>query len=134
MKKIILALAAMLVVSGCAMLTEGDSQARLVTMYATLKVVDGDAGKATRVEEIATEVQEYASQETFLTVDLLIAAIRDRVPWHDLDAADELLVNALLDELRNELIRRLGSDVLPEDLRLAVENVTGWVISASRMT
>lgn len=119
--------------AACSFVQERESNARLATMYATIKVVDGDAAKADRVEEIATEIREYASGEKFLTVDLLVDQVRKQVNWDRLDAADKLLVSALLDELKLQLIERLGADVLPEDLRLAADTVAGWVITAARM-
>lgn len=116
---------------GCASLTENNTDARLLTMYATIKIADGDQARAEVIEEVASDVQRYASSERHLTVDLLVGAIRDRVPWSDLDAADELLIHELLDRLRVELTDRLGADVLPEDLRLAADVVAGWVIQAA---
>lgn len=129
--KIAALMAAFAILTGCATLTDENSSAKLTTYYATLKVIDGDADKAARVRFIATEVQRYASGEEFLTVDLLVTAIKDQVRWDKLDAADELLVHALIDELRAALVRRFGADVLPEDLRLAVDTVATWVITAS---
>ena len=129
--KIAILMAALAILTGCATLTDENSSARLTTYYATLKVIDGDPDKAARVQFIATEVQRYASGEEYLTVDLLIAAIKDQVRWDKLDAADELLVHALIDELRAALVRRFGEDVLPEDLRLAASTVATWVITAA---
>lgn len=120
--------------SACSTLNEHENTARLTTQYATIKVIDGDVGRAERVEDIASDVRAYASSEAHLTVDLLIGAIRDRIDWGDLDAADTLLLTTLIDELRAELMRRLGPGVLPEDLRLAADTVAEWVIAAARMT
>lgn len=133
MRKILTAALAAFILSACASLTEGNTDAKLITQYAVIKVAQGDPEKAARIEEIATEVKRYASGEAFLTVDLLIAAIRDQVRFDRLDAADTLLVNALLDKLRAELVDRFGEEPLPEDLQLAVDVVSGWVIQASRM-
>ena len=120
--------------AGCSFLQEHESSAEFTTKSVTLKVIDGDASKAERVESIASDVQAYAGSEVHLTVDLLIRAIEERVDLDRLDPADRLLVEELIDSLRAELIRRLGPGVLPEDLRLAVDTVAGWVIDAARMT
>ena len=130
-----LAIAAVLsLTAACETFKERESSARLVTMYATLKVIDGDTEKAARVQTIASEVQAYASAETFLTVDLLIGELKDQINWDNLDTADTLLVTELVNQLRDELIARLGPGVLPEDLRLAVNTVSSWVIAAAQMT
>ena len=118
-------------VSGCAALQEGNADAKLVTQYATLKVADGDPAKAARIAEIASEVRRYVTDAEALTVDALIVAIRAEVNWSSLDAADTLLVNALLERLRVELIEYLGPEQIPEDLRLAATTVADWVIEAT---
>lgn len=120
--------------TGCAAIQQKDSEAKLVTMYATIKIVNGDRDRAVRVEEIASEVRQYASGEKQITVDLLVDQIRKQVPWQKLDPADELLIHALIDELRLRLVDRFGPDPLPEDLQLAVDTVAEWVINAARMT
>ena len=134
MKKLQAALAAVLLcLCGCAALTEGNTDAKLITQYAVLKVSEGDPAKADRIEEIALEVQRYAQDATAITVDALIVAIRAEVRWSELDAADTLLINALLERLRTELIEYLGPEQLPEDVRLAATTVAEWVIEASRL-
>lgn len=128
------AIAAVLSLLGaCAALQEGNADAKLITQYAVIKVAENDPAKADRIEQIALEVQKYAGDEVQLTVDALIVAIRAQIHWDQLGTGDTLLVNALLDRLRTELTARLGPDVLPEDLRLAVDTVTAWVIEACEL-
>lgn len=130
-----LALAVVLsLTAACSPFQEYESGARLATTYATQKAINGDPEKAARVETIAREVQAYASAETYLTVDLLIREITRRIDLDSLDTADKTLVTTLIAHLRQELIDRLGPGVLPEDLRLAVDTVSTWVIAAAQMT
>lgn len=135
MRKIVLLFLAMVsMTSACAFLSEHKATAKLATQYATIKVIDGDRAKAQRVREIAKEVKEYANTKAQLTVDRLIDEVKAQINWEDLDAADTLLVNALIDELSQQLTERLGSESLPKDLRLAVDTVIDWVISAAQLT
>ena len=134
MKQLMTAALAVSLLAGCSFLAQHSATAKIATQYATIKVIDGDPGKAARVASIATEVRRYASGEPHLTVDRLIQAVRDRIDWASLDAADTLLVTALLDHLRAELTARLGPDILPGDLRLAVDKVASWVAAAARLT
>ena len=134
MMKQLMTAALVSLLAGCSFLTTHSATAKIATQYATIKVIDGDPGKAARVASIATEVRRYASGEPHLTVDRLIQAVRDRIDWASLDAADTLLVTALLDHLRAELTARLGPDILPGDLRLAADKVASWVAAAARMT
>jgi hypothetical protein len=117
--------------SACAVLTEGNADAKLIVQYSVIKVAENDKAKAARIAEIATEVKKYSGGETLITVELLVEAIRNEIRWDELDAADALLVNALLERLRSELVERLGDGVLPEDLRLAVDVLAGWIIEAT---
>ena len=134
MKKIVLLFLATVSMSACSFFSEHKATAKLATQYATIKIIDGDRAKAQRVREIAKEVKQYANTKPQLTVDRLIDEVKAQINWGDLDAADTLLVNALIDELSQQLTKRLGSQSLPKDLRLAVDTVVDWVISAAHLT
>ena len=134
MRKIVLLFLATVSMSACSFLGEHKATAKLATQYATIKIIDGDRAKAQRVWEIAKEVKKYANTKPQLTVDRLIDEVKAQINWGDLDAADTLLVNALIDELSQQLTNRLGSQSLPKDLRLAVDTVVDWVISAAHLT
>lgn len=125
--------AALAVLCACSFLQEGNRDAKLVTQYAVLKVAENDPAKARRIEEIALDVQRYANDAANLTVDSLIVAIRAQIRWDLLDMADTLLVNALLERLRDELIAYLGPETLPEDVQLAATTVATWVIEAAQL-
>lgn len=129
--KIAAAMAAFVIITGCATLTEGNASSKLVAQYAVIKVAQNDPAKAARIAEIAAQVKLYISDEESPTVDALVIAIRSQIEWSKLDPADTLLVNALLERLRTELTEYLGPDTLPEDLRLAATTVADWVIEAS---
>lgn len=135
MKKIVLLFLAMVsMTSACTFLSEHKATAKLATQYATIKVIDGDRAKAQRVWAIAKEVKKYANTKPQLTIDRLIDEVKAQINWEDLDAADTLLVNTLVDELSQQLTERLGPESLPKDLRLAVDTVVDWVISAAQLT
>lgn len=131
MRMFLMAALAAFSLSACAVLTEGNADAKLIVQYSVIKVAENDKAKAARIAEIATEVKKYSGGETLITVELLVEAIRNEIRWDELDAADALLVNALLERLRSELVERLGDGVLPEDLRLAVDVLAGWIIEAT---
>ena len=135
MKKIcIAAIAAIVVLSGCA--TGGGTTGDLVPMAGVMKLteelVEGDAEKAAAVRDIATDIRAAATAEEFATVDLLITAVRARVPWDRISPVDAAIAEELIKSLRQYLLDELGADVLPEHMRLTVEKVSGWVILAAR--
>ncbi len=133
MRKTIVLLAALAVsAGGCAFIEDNENSARLVATYATLKVIDGDSERADRVEAIALEVSALAGDNPEATVDTLILRARALIDWPSLDAADQLLVNALLLELSVRLKEVLGDGVIPERARVTVQTVAGWIIAAAQ--
>lgn len=114
--------------SGCASLPE-NADAKLVTQYAAIKICD-TAERAARCAAIADEVRRYVNDTPYPTVALLMGAIEAEIDWTKLDPADTLLARSLLDRLEQELVSRLGAEVLPEDLRLATETVSRWIQEA----
>ncbi len=123
---------AMTMLAGCAWIAENESSARLLTTYATLKVIDGDSERADRVEAIALEVLQLAADEPQATISRLVSHARTLVPWDRLDQADTLLVNGLLIELEVRLIERYGEGIMPDEARLTVADLAGWVIAAAQ--
>lgn len=132
MLRLIVIAIAMLTLAGCAVGSGGsDLGPMYVTLKATSAIVKDDAEKAARVREIATEIQRYASDTEFATVDLLVTKIRSEVPWDDLDLADTMLAEELVKTLRQYLVDRFGEGVLPPEYRVSVETIAGWVILAA---
>ncbi len=120
--------------TGCATTANGD-RSLLVhagVSYATAKVIKGDAERAQRVVAIAGAVRQLAGNEQVESVALLDAYIRGRIDWTKLDAADQVLVNVLLLEVRNVLEKRIGADPITGAKLLVVAEVAGWIEDAAR--
>lgn len=130
------ALLVIALVAGCGLnqwAQDNPRTARAVTTYATLKVVKGDPARADRVVEITENVMAYAEDVAHLTVDALIVAIRSEIRWNRLDMADTVMINELLELLREELTRYFGGVEIPPDMALTVNVLGEWVISAAQM-
>lgn len=125
--------AAALLLAGCSILQDNQPTARLTVQYATLKVIDGDLDKRDRVVEIAERALDRLDDTPEATVHAVVGEVREQVPWSNLDAADKILIDALLTELESRLIERYGDGVLSEEARLGAATVAQWVISAARM-
>lgn len=133
LKQAFLLMSLAVTLSACGMIQDRPDSARGITLYATIKATKYDPARAEKIERIATNVREYATGDKMLTVEILIEAIRQEARYDDMLPEDKILTDILLAELRNGLERRFGADVLPEDLRLAVDTVAEWVIEAARM-
>ena len=105
--------------------------AKLAVQYAVIKVADKNPEKARRIVAIAKEVSALAGTENAGTVDLLVALIRSKVNFSKLDAADTLLVNALIDAIAVELKAKVGEGPLLPEKILVVKQVADWVVDAA---
>jgi hypothetical protein len=126
------ACAALFVLPACNT-TATSPTAKLVVQYAVLKVADNNPAKAAKIAEIAKEIQALAGGEGFNTVDLLVAAVRAKVDFSKLDAADTLLANALIDTIAAELKSRVGSEPFADGNLLKVKQVAAWVVDAAAL-
>lgn len=133
MAKVIAALAfGLMLVSGCALLSgEQTARERLAVQYATLKVIDGDPARAARVQALVAEARQYLTGGAEVTIARLDAEARARIDWQRLEAADRLLLEAVLLEARQQLTERLGAGVLDEGQRVALDAVLGWIEGAA---
>ena len=130
MKRIMI-IVSLAVLASCSLTEERPETARLIVQAATYQVIDGDASKAERVIEIATEVRSIAETDPHLTIAALVQSARELVRWDTLEPSERLLIEALLVELQYRLEERFGPDPLPADLRLTVDRIAGWVVDAA---
>jgi len=140
-KTIMAALLALTLCAGCSFVEERESQAELVTKYATLKVIKGDPARADRVEDVASEVLRFVDNSTPSTVEALISFVRAEIRWDKLDEADALLVEALLIEVKYQLKALVCDDeanlnecedFIPADLKITTQKIARWVVEAAQ--
>lgn len=132
MKRVLIVCAAALLMTGCATMQRNELVAGYGIMKLTEESVKGDAAKADKVRLLAEQVRASAANQEFQTVDLLLAEVRSQIPWSSLSPADTWFANEVLNIWRDDLVSRFGDGILPEDIRLSVEKVAGWVILAAR--
>lgn len=129
-------LACLFVLSGCATIARQveahPGVSRLSVTIATLKYIGEDSARAERVAAVAQAVGAVATDAVVSTLDELEREARRQIDWQRLDAADTLLVNALIVAIRSELERRLGGADLPPGERPTVALVFQWVEDAAK--
>ncbi len=121
---------------GCSVLDNHQASAKLAVQYATLKYIDGDAHKRERVIVQVARAEELANVAASL--DALADAVRQEIPFDEMDAADAVLVNGLVDALEEELKARFPEDdgsggVLDPEQIVAVKSVLGWIYEAAHL-
>lgn len=135
-KYILMALAgaAMLTVSACSVLggiTPDNGSARLAVVYGSLKYIDGDAAKADRVLYHAKRIENAVDSGQLVTVAAVDTALRAQIEWQALDPADQLLLDALLNELRLSLEEHL--DQREREAQVYLLTIARWVQEAAAL-
>jgi hypothetical protein len=105
---------------------------QLAIQYATLKITEGKPDRAARIHAIASDAKTFLSGEA-VTLSALNAAVRDKIDFSKLDAADTLLVNALLGEVQRQLAAKLGEGLLNPDALVHVNRVLDWIIAVTEV-
>lgn len=120
----------LLLLSGCATLTDGDKRndfaANLAIQYGTLKVIDENAnpyGAAQEIVKLANKIEKFIDGGTSVTIALAVDELEKEIPWHTLDVADTLLVRNLLDILVIELEARINKGIIDQDTVVVVRQI-----------
>ena len=128
-RKLAAVLFAFAFLAGCAALETVERSplvAQLTVQQATLRVIDEDPAKATRVLEISGQVREMIAVDS-VTVALLDDFIRVQIDWQRLSLADAQLLMLLLDGLRTRLAERMGDGLLRPEQKVSISRVIDWV-------
>ncbi len=106
--------------------------AQVAVQYATMKVVEKNPSYAPRVIEIARNVREATNGNASATVAVIDALIRSQIKWEKLAPSDRMVVDLLLQAIKDELTARIGSGVLDSDKLLVVAQVATWIETAAQ--
>ena len=128
-----IALVCTFILMSCASLSTDRGQqvaARIGVQYATLKIIDGDADRASSVVEVVDRAIALAEGEP-VSIDDLEAQIRDAIPWNKLDDADYMLAEVLILQIREELDVRVVDGLIDPERAAAAVEVLRWVRDAA---
>lgn len=144
MRKLFLGLmaaaAVAIALTGCASLgtTTQQTAEQLVVEYATLKVVGTGSttaarqAKAAQILTIATTAKvDFADPAA--TLATVTAQVAVRIAALKLAPAEQLVANALVQVVSDELAAKIGAGVLDPAKVASVNTVLNWVIEASSM-
>src|SRR5690606_22320719 len=131
--RIILAVMATVVLSGCASFGTSGATEKLIVQAATMKFIessDDRAGKAARIVKAAAQARVWLDADGVTVADLHGAMI-ERIAGADLDPSDKLLAAALVDVVVAEINVRIGEGIISPDKRATVNAVLAWVEQAA---
>ncbi len=111
---------------------ESPAAAQLTFQYATAKIVDAQQDRAEKVLSAVSDARQYVSGDASVTVEFLYDQAVDRINWDRLDAADQILVKAILQNASERLQREIGAGILDESQELRLLTVLDWIEDAAR--
>ena len=134
MNKIYALVLSMFLLSGCALIQDEDRRLQLTVQYTTMKVIENsDDISAQRVVENVRRVRGVLDVQSEVTVTRLMEEVRGNVRWDRLDAADQLLLSAVLEEVEKEMLDRVGEGVVEEEDKIVLRTLLDWVEGAARL-
>lgn len=119
--------------AGCAnwQAVENSALPQAAIQYGTVKFIDNDTDKAAEVQKIAGNLKADFAESADATVENLYARAMQEIPWAKMAPEDEILLRALLVDLKEYLKQKVGDGVLDPDQRLKIEAVLGWIEQAA---
>lgn len=131
MRRITFVFLVFLVAAGCATLAEQDARLELATKYATLKVIDETDVTAEQVRERVEAIRLIVEADTQVAVSHLAQQVRQSINWDEMDAADQLLLDAVLMEAELRLVEVVGDGLLDDQGKVAVGTLLDWIDEAA---
>lgn len=123
---------ALVYTAGCSFVEERPATAQLTVKVATIKIIS-QSDEIGPQDVIRHAEAARALLDGEVTLSRLASEVRERVGWDQLDAADRVLLDAVLTEAERRLRERIGEGVIGADARVTIETLLGWVIAAAQM-
>lgn len=135
MKNIIFVLCITLAISACSVIESHTESSKLVVQYAVLKFVMSEdmshrQERAEKILQIAKEGRALFDSRA-LPIEHIEDLMRERIDWEKLDAADTLIVNALIERI---VIEVDGAVDVGEDVHITGSKILSWVIDGVRLS
>lgn len=136
--KLLATLLLALTLTGCASVNsffkENSTTAQVTVQYATLKVIErSDKINRDDVLEKVRLARDLITQDTEVTFRQLSAKVREAINWDRLDDADQILLDAVLQEAETRLQERIGEGVLDEDSKTTLVTLFNWIEQAASL-
>lgn len=111
---------------------ESNLRSQLAVGYATDKIIKESPERALRVLEQVEKARALVTNPEPVSIAALDQAVKESIDWRKLDAADRVLVSAILIEARERLEYEIGAGVLDADQRVKVMAVLDWIDQSAR--
>lgn len=105
---------------------ERPATTRLLLQYATMKIIEESSnpfGRAARTVEVVDAFTDYVRTSNLdgdVTIDELLMIGRTFINWEEMPLADQLLVEALLEEIRIGFQKKVSEQVITEGDRIHI--------------
>lgn len=132
--KITLAVILTMALGACSLLPDQGTTESLALNYlfakSTTAVIDRGAATPSQVLEAVDDARQYIQTGDSVTLAALHEAALERISG--LEAADRILVTAILDNVRARLETAISTGQLDESERVALLDVLSWIERAAR--
>jgi len=131
--RILLAALIAITLSACSLIPDSGTAEALTVNYlmskATTRIVDGDADRAAKVVKAVEDARQYIETGEMVTISALYDAAIGRISG--LDAADKILIGAILDNARTRLEAAVSTGQLDAQQRVSLLETLDWIEQAA---
>lgn len=122
--------------TGCSSIGANVDQSKLIVQVVVMKVIEADKDhahdRAVKVAQIASDAKSFLDT-TDTTVVALEAAVNMRIATLNLSPADQILAQAVVAAVVQELAGRVGQGLLSPDQKFTASEVLGWIQDAAAL-
>lgn len=129
---LLLLILSLVFMAGCSFVDERPASAQRTIKVATFTVI-GQSDEIGPQDVIRHAEAARSLLDGEVTLSRLADEVRKRVGWEQLDAADRILLDAVLTEAERRLRDRIGEGVIDADARVTIETLLSWIIAAAQM-
>jgi hypothetical protein len=95
--------------------------------YGVVKYLSGQPDQQPRALEIVHYLQKAVDQEAQVTVSEIEDLAIDKIPWSELDLADQFLLRSMIEDIGVHLRERVGDGVLDDGDRVRLKEFLTWI-------
>lgn len=115
-------------------LAENEAATKIAVQYATAKVItSADDIAADDVSQHVERVRVLVAEDSVLDIGRLALEARREIDWTRLDAADQLLLEALLAQVQDSLEEAVAPELIDDERRVRILTLLDWMAQAAAL-
>lgn len=120
--------------TGCSVLKYfSDDVNKDAVQYATEKIIERPNVSAEAILKLVAKAKNYVTSSDTVLVSTLADGARERLAASSLSFAEQILIDAILQNAQDRLEERLGSSALSDTERVKLLTVLDWIEEAANV-